>query len=117
MIQTASDVATGRRDIPWVLEKLRWMREERIWPNGSRYLWTDAYGVILLVSLYRVSVLFVSGIRRSVPELALQAFFWLLHYGRTPLPVSGDLPTGDFSYSNSRMILASPKRWCAAGTD
>lgn len=37
MIQTASDVATGRRDIPWVLEKFRWMREERIWPNGAGY--------------------------------------------------------------------------------
>jgi hypothetical protein len=29
------------------------MRRERIWPNGLRYLWTDAFGVILLVSLYR----------------------------------------------------------------
>lgn len=55
MTQTASDVAAHRRDIPWVLKKLRWMREERIWPNGKRYLWTDAYGVVLLVSLYRES--------------------------------------------------------------
>jgi hypothetical protein len=30
------------------------MRERRIWPNGRRYLWTDAFGVVLLVSLYRV---------------------------------------------------------------
>ena len=29
------------------------MRSERIWPNGMRYLWTDAFGVVLLVSLYR----------------------------------------------------------------
>ncbi len=29
------------------------MRGERIWPNGLRYLWTDAFGVVLLVSLYR----------------------------------------------------------------
>jgi len=29
------------------------MRERRIWPNGRRYLWTDAFGVVLLVSLYR----------------------------------------------------------------
>jgi hypothetical protein len=29
------------------------MRAERIWPNGLRYLWTDAFGVVLLVSLYR----------------------------------------------------------------
>ncbi len=35
-----------------VLEKLDWMERERIWPNGMRYLWTDAYGVVLLVSLY-----------------------------------------------------------------
>ena len=30
---------------------LGWMRAERIWPNGPRYLWTDAFGVVLLVSL------------------------------------------------------------------
>lgn len=41
------------RDIDYVLEKLDWMREERIWPNGLRYLWTDAFGVVLYVSLYR----------------------------------------------------------------
>ena len=41
------------KDIPAVLEKLDWMREERIWPNGLRYLWTDAFGLVLLVSLYR----------------------------------------------------------------
>ena len=41
------------RDIDYVLAKLRWMRAERIWPNGLRYLWTDAFGVVLLVSLYR----------------------------------------------------------------
>ena len=35
-----------------VLRKLDWMREQRIWPNGLRYLWTDAFGVVLLVSLY-----------------------------------------------------------------
>jgi len=38
-------------NIDKVLAKLRWMREERIWPNGLRYLWTDAFGVALLVSL------------------------------------------------------------------
>lgn len=42
-------------DIDWVLAKLAWMREERIWPNGLRYLWTDAFGVVLLVSLYRAT--------------------------------------------------------------
>jgi hypothetical protein len=44
----------ARRDIPVVLARLRWMREQRIWPNGLRYLWTDAFGVVLLVSLYHV---------------------------------------------------------------
>src|SRR3990167_10306414 len=39
--------------IDYVLAKLAWMRRERIWPNGLRYLWTDAFGVVLLVSLYR----------------------------------------------------------------
>jgi hypothetical protein len=41
------------RDVGYVLEKLDWMRAERIWPNGPRYLWTDAFGVVLCVSLYR----------------------------------------------------------------
>jgi hypothetical protein len=39
-------------DIGYVLDKLAWMRGQRIWPNGRRYLWTDAFGVVLLVSLY-----------------------------------------------------------------
>jgi hypothetical protein len=39
--------------IDYVLAKLDWMRERRIWPNGLRYLWTDAFGVVLLVSLHR----------------------------------------------------------------
>jgi len=29
------------------------MRAERIWPNGVRYLWTDAFGVVLYISLSR----------------------------------------------------------------
>ena len=40
-------------NIEWVLAKLAWMREQAIWPSGLRYLWTDAFGVVLLVSLYR----------------------------------------------------------------
>jgi hypothetical protein len=40
-------------DVDYVLRKLEWMRAARIWPNGLRYLWTDAFGVVLLVSLYR----------------------------------------------------------------
>lgn len=42
-------------DVPYVLAKLAWMRTENIWPNGRRYLWTDAFGVVLLASLYRDS--------------------------------------------------------------
>jgi len=38
-------------DIEHVLNTLDWMRHERIWPNGLRYLWTDAFGVCLLLSL------------------------------------------------------------------
>ena len=41
------------QQIDYVLAKLEWMRGERIWPNGLRYLWTDAFGLVLLVSLYR----------------------------------------------------------------
>jgi hypothetical protein len=40
------------QSILYIQDKLRWMRANRIWPNGLRYLWTDAFGVVLLVSLY-----------------------------------------------------------------
>ncbi len=43
---------TGLKDVGYVLEKLDWMRANGIWPNGLRYLWTDAFGLVLLVSLY-----------------------------------------------------------------
>src|ERR1017187_2929832 len=39
-------------DASYVLDKMDWMRVERIWPNGLRYLWTDGFGLVLLVSLY-----------------------------------------------------------------
>lgn len=39
-------------DLEYVHDKLQWMRAEGIWPNGLRYLWTDAFGVVLFVSLY-----------------------------------------------------------------
>jgi hypothetical protein len=42
-------------DKAYVLAKLEWMRQNHIWPNGLRYLWTDAFGVVLLVSLYAES--------------------------------------------------------------
>lgn len=47
-----SKVPETGREIEYVLEKLDWMREAGIWPNGLRYLWTDAFGVVLLVSLF-----------------------------------------------------------------
>ena len=40
------------RRVVEVQQRLVWMRKQGIWPNGLRYLWTDAYGVVLLVSLY-----------------------------------------------------------------
>jgi hypothetical protein len=42
-----------QHDLQYVLNKLDWMRNERIWPNGLRYLWTDAFGLVLYVSLFR----------------------------------------------------------------
>lgn len=42
-----------RRDLDHVIRKLDWMRDQRIWPNGLRYLWTDAFGLALYVSLFR----------------------------------------------------------------
>lgn len=41
------------RDVDYVIRKLHWMEGERIWPNGLRYLWTDAFGLVLYVSLFR----------------------------------------------------------------
>ena len=41
------------RDVDYVLAKLEWLRQERIWPNGLRYLWTDAFGVVLYLSLHQ----------------------------------------------------------------
>jgi hypothetical protein len=40
-------------NLEYVLNKLDWMRAEGIWPNGLRYLWTDAFGLALYVSLFR----------------------------------------------------------------
>jgi len=40
------------RDVSAVRARLAWMRQANIWPNGLRYLWTDAFGVVLLVSLW-----------------------------------------------------------------
>lgn len=40
-------------DLAFVEEKLAWMETNEIWPNGLRYLWTDAFGLVLYLSLYR----------------------------------------------------------------
>jgi hypothetical protein len=40
-------------DLAYVQTKLETMRKDRVWPNGARYLWTDAFGLVLLMSLYR----------------------------------------------------------------
>ena len=45
----------GIEHLDLVLARLEWMRRERIWPNGERYLWTDAFGLVLLVSLHRAT--------------------------------------------------------------
>ena len=34
---------------------LDWMRDEHIWPNGERDLFTDALGIVLLVSMFRAT--------------------------------------------------------------
>jgi hypothetical protein len=41
-----------REETGKAIDKLRWMRKHHIWPNGLRYLWTDAFGVALLTSLH-----------------------------------------------------------------
>jgi hypothetical protein len=40
-------------NIEYARAKLACMRDGRIWPNGLRYLSTDAFGLVLLVSLHR----------------------------------------------------------------
>jgi hypothetical protein len=52
MTTAPHDIETSA-NVRHALDKLAWMRRERIWPNGLRYLWTDAFGLVLLVSLYR----------------------------------------------------------------
>ena len=44
--------STEQEALDFVTDKLIWMRSRNIWPNGLRYLWTDAFGVVLLVSLF-----------------------------------------------------------------
>ena len=35
-----------------VLARLDWLHDEGLWPDGRRYLWTDAWGVVLYVTLF-----------------------------------------------------------------
>ena len=35
------------------MTRLEKMRAEKIWPNGKRHLFSDAIGLVLLVSLYK----------------------------------------------------------------
>lgn len=48
---STSDISADEA-VAYVQNKLEWMRSKQIWPNGLRYLWTDAFGLLLLVSLY-----------------------------------------------------------------
>jgi hypothetical protein len=50
-VPTASRIGPTRPEVVETPRKLDWMRGERIRPDGARYLWTDAFGVVLLVSL------------------------------------------------------------------
>ncbi len=45
----------GGDSVSAVLGRLAWMRSEGIWPWGMRYLWTDGFGVVLLVSLAEIT--------------------------------------------------------------
>tara|TARA_R110002110_G_scaffold167482_1_gene368491 strand:- start:40192 stop:41091 length:900 start_codon:yes stop_codon:yes gene_type:complete len=40
------------KDIAYVENKLDWLEESKIWPNGLRHLCTDAFGLVLYVSLF-----------------------------------------------------------------
>ncbi|MEX2524596.1 MAG: hypothetical protein WD750_06535 [Gammaproteobacteria bacterium] len=59
------------KDIDYVKTKLQWMEEQAIWPNGLRYLWTDAFGLVLYVSLYQYTAddIWLERARRLVDEV------------------------------------------------
>lgn len=50
----AESRAAPLKELDWVTARLDWMADKSIWPwgKGVRYTWTDAFGVVLLVSLY-----------------------------------------------------------------
>ena len=41
------------QELDYVKQKLQWMENEGIWPNGLRYLWTDAFGLVLYLTLHK----------------------------------------------------------------
>jgi hypothetical protein len=51
MGQALEEGAAPDASVAHVVDLLAAMRGRRIWPNGLRYLWTDAFGVVVLVSL------------------------------------------------------------------
>ena len=48
-------MAESNDKVSAIKELLDFMKRERIWPNGLRYLWTDAHGLCNLLTLYHVT--------------------------------------------------------------
>ena len=91
----------------YVLKKMDWMRAERIWPNGLRYLWTDAFGLVLLVSLYAEL-----GDRKFLAQAE-----WLVAevdrvLGRTRGIRIGEAPDRDGQYFHYLASGCTPRRAC-----
>lgn len=43
------------QNLDYAINKLQWMQTNHIWPNSLRYLWTDAFGLVELISLYKTT--------------------------------------------------------------
>jgi hypothetical protein len=77
-----------------VVERLAEMRAGNLWPTGPRGLWADAFGLVLLVSLYRSTgdarhlgearslVAAVEGVLRPLEERRRDLAAWILALGR-----------------------------------
>lgn len=63
------------KDTRYAIAKLAWMRAQGIWPNGRRYLWTDAFGLVLLVLLYAES-----GKRKYLDEAKSLLLKWFAYW-------------------------------------
>ena len=62
-----------------LITKLQWMKEKKIWPNGLRYLWTDAHGVCALLTLYhelKVSRKLVVQLYRNTAGALVDLTWW-----------------------------------------